>query len=286
MWLENLILKQAEQKLLPYRICAETIKSDEYRDWLPRIQEAYTQATYWHGTGRYHYQHQGESRYERVSEDGLLDILDSILQHDGLIPHQDPWIDSGGKTVSLGTVRMHSRLFARIHLYERDTLLYELGSVRYWVRLYMCLLLLWLSTNLYNCRQFMKSLFRRSTAKDLQAWASAIRKPQNGKVISIWHFVRGKSPDSDIEGNYPMLLGIARGTFEVIDTVPLTQAVEVRSLQPITLKDFTHVEVPLAKVRETEDFLRDRDFMLPVLPMEFVDVYLKDTTIRDLAYRA
>lgn len=284
MWLENLILKQMEKKLLPYRIQAEFIRPDEYRVWLPRIQASYVKATYWHGTGRYHYRYQGATRYESVSTDGVLDVLDSIIRHDGLTPHKDPWIDSGGKTVSLGTVRMHSRLFARIHLYEHDTLLYELGSVPDWVHLYTRLLLLWLVTNMGSCKQFLKSLLRRSTYRDLQSWVGAIRRPKDGKVISLSHFINGKSPDSDIEGNYPILFGIAGGMLEVMDTVPLTHAVEVRSLRPVTLKDFTHIEVPLANVRETEELLRSRGVSLPVLPLEFVDVYLKDASLRDLAY--
>lgn len=287
MWLENLILKKEEVALLPYRHKAEVLTKEldsQYQSYVPRIKDLYDKATYWHGTGRYHYQYQGESRYEKVNADGLLDVLDSIIQHNGLTPHNDPWIDSGGKTVSLGTVRMHSRLFARIHLYERDTLLYELGSVPYWTKLYMRLLLLWLFVDLRNCKQFIKSLFRRALYKDLQSWVGAIRKPQNGRVISLWNFVNGESPDSDIEGNYPMLFGITKGTFKTIDTVPLTHAVEVRSLQPVMLADFTHIEVPYANVKETEELLKSRDVMLPVIPIEFVDMYLANLPLKKLAY--
>jgi hypothetical protein len=286
MILESLILRQAEKKLQPYRLKGETFKkkTPEYASYLPKIKHCLGRSNYWHGTGRYHYQYQGESRYGSVNADGLLDVLDSIIQHNGLTPHQDPWIDSGGKTVSLGTVRMHSWLFARIHLYEHDALLYELGNVPFWTRLYMRLLLLWLFTNLRSFAQFFKSLFRRSTYKDLQAWVGAIRKPQNGRVISLWNFVNGESPDSDIKRNYPILFGVAKGTLQVINTIPLTHAVEVRSLQSITLRDFTHIEVPLAKVKETEDLLKSRDVPLPVLPMELVDLYLSDKPVKELAY--
>lgn len=286
MKLEQWILNRAEKELLPCRLQAESFKQEhsDYAKYLPRIEACLLKATYWHGTGRYHYSYQGESRYENVDAGELLDVLDSIIRHDGLLPHNDPWIDSGGKTVSLGTVRMHSRLFARIHLYEHDTLLYELGSVPCWVHLYTRLLLLWLLTNLGSCMQFMKSLFRRSTYKDLQSWVGAIRRPQNGKVISLSHFVSGKSPDSDIRGNYPILFGISKGTLRVIDTVPLTHAVEVRSLQPVTLKDFTHMEVPLANVKETENFLGTNGISLPVLPLEYVDAFMSNIPLKTLAY--
>jgi hypothetical protein len=263
MWLEDFLLKRAEKKILPYRISAQSIDLKIYRQWLPRIQKIYSDKKYWHGTGRYHYMYESGSRYENPKTVEYFDVLNSIIEHKGLIPHHDPWINSGGKTVSLGTVRMHSRLFARIHLYERDALFYELGNVQYWVRLYACLLFVWLLIDLGNCKQFLKSLFQKSAPKNLQAWASAIRKPRNGKVISIWHFINGESPDSDIEGNYPILIGITRDKLEVIDSIPLTHAVEVRSLKIVDLDAFTHIEVPLAKVAETESFLGQKKYHHP-----------------------
>jgi hypothetical protein len=118
----------------------------------------------------------------------------------------------------------------------------------------------------------------------LQTWASAIRKPKNGKVISIRQLMSGHILGSDIESNYPLLIGVAKGTLEVIDTVPLTHAIEVRSLQPVALKDFTHMEVPLAKIKETEEFLKSKGVRLSVLPIEFVDAYMSDLPLRALAY--
>lgn len=94
----------------------------------------------------------------------------------------------------------------------------------------------------------------------------------------------GHFPGSDIESNYPLLIGIAKGTREVIDTMPLARAVEVRSLQPVMLKDFTHIEVPLEKVKETEEFLKIKGISVPVLPLEFVDIYLANVPLKNLAY--
>jgi hypothetical protein len=287
MWLEQFILKQAEKGLAKSRITGESLKKKletEYQNYLPRIKECYEQAEYWHGTGRYHYGHSDESRYESTNADGTLDVLGSIATSDGLTPHHDPWIASGGKTVSLGTVRMHSRLFARIHLYEGDTLMYELGSARYWTRLYMLLLLYWLLTNLRSCRQFMKSLLRQSSSKDLQLWAGALRKPHNGKVVSIRDILNGEALGSDIEGNYPILVGIARGNLRVMETIPLVHAVEVRSFDSVTLKDFTHIEVPFARVQETKEFLKSKAVFLEVLPLEFIDMYMSDMPMRTLAW--
>ncbi|MDB5195471.1 MAG: hypothetical protein JWO84_655, partial [Parcubacteria group bacterium] len=159
MWLEDMVLRKGEKKLQSYRLEAEGLKSSpSYLNYVPRIQSALSTARYWHGTGRYHYKDPTD----------VVDILTSIINDDGLKPHLDPWLDSGGKTVSLGTTRMHSRLFARVHLNERDTLVYELGSVRYWIRLYAVLLLFWLLTNLRSHREFIKKLFRRASIKEIQ----------------------------------------------------------------------------------------------------------------------
>lgn len=287
MWLESVIVKVAERKLRPYRNSADVLKkkrATEYESYLTRIKELYANATYWHGTGRYHYSYEGESRYERVDAASFIDVLELIIERKGLTPHLDPWIASGGKTVSLGTVRMHSRLFARIHMYEKDALFYELGSAKYWVQLYMVLLILWSCMNIKGVYQFAKSFFRRSSYKDMQTWGSAIRKPKNGRVIRVFDVLSGNVVGSDIKNNYPVLIGIKRENTEVMDTVPLTHAVEVRSLHAITVEDFTHIEVPLQNMEETEALLRKENVYLPVLPMEFVDMYMSEFPLRTLAW--
>lgn len=286
MNLESFILAKAEKTLRPYRVDGKELReiNTQYQDYFPRIRACLDRATYWHGTGCYHYSYQGASRYERVSTDGLLDVLDSIIQHDGLTPHHDPWIESGGNTVSLGTVRMHSRLFARAHLYEDDALLYELGSARFWVRLYMYFLSSWLLSDLRGCRHILKHLLRRSSYGNFQTWAGALRKSNGTKVISIRDLVRAKIMSSDIEGNYPILIGIAKDRLKLIDIIPLTHRVEVRSLDPVRLQNFTHIEVPFGKVAETNKFLKERGVSLEVLPLEFVDVYMADLPLKTLTY--
>lgn len=287
MNIEQRIIAKAEKKLLPYRIEAERFKSEQrevYEHYFPCIQKCLEEATYWHGTGRYHYQYQGESRYESVRADALLDVLGSLVEQDGLIPHHDPWIDSGGKTVSLATVRMHSRLFARIHLYEKDTLTYELGDIRFWVILYTKLLLLWTIRNVYNCRQFIAGLFRRGSYTDLQTYASALRKPHGNRAVAFGDLITMQAVTTDIPGNYPILIGISKKNLQTVDTIPLTHAVEVRSLQPVMLQNFTHIEVPLVKIEETEKVLKEKGVELAVLPLEFVDIYVSATPLAKLAY--
>ncbi len=287
MRLEQFIIKKAEKRLLSYRTQAESVKREKavgYQQHLPQISRLYKRATHWHGTGRYHYQHQKDSRYEEVCEDKVIDILDAILESDGLKPHVDPWIDSGGKTVSLATVRMHAKAFARIHTYERDILLYELGSIKYWLRLYFLLLLIWFGSNFRTHLTLIRTLFRPSFFQDIQSWSSAIRKPNKKKVVSILNIFRGDVPVSDIAGNYPILIGIVIESENLIDTIPLTNKVEKRSLKLIKLSQFTHIEVPLQKIAETKKILEKRGISLPIVPLEFGDLYLANQPLETLAY--
>lgn len=285
MSIEGYILKAGEKGLLPYRAEAVTLRSDpNYKKYLPRIQKALAATSYWHGTGRYHYRYIEDRRYGEIDTENTVDILKGIIAADGLKPHLDPWIDSGGRTVSLGTARMHSRAFARVCLYESDTLLYELGSIRYWARLYSIYLFLWLSSNLQACQLFLKALFRRSSTKDMQAWAGAVRKPKGKKVMTLKTMWSGESLSSDIEGNYPILIGVAKENLSVIDVIPLTHAVEVRSLNTVHFKDIVYLEVPLARVTETKALLIAHNIEVEVLPMEYVDVYMSTIPLRQLAY--
>jgi len=50
------------------------------------------------------------------------------------------------------------------------------------------------------------------------------------------------------------------------------------------LSQFTHVEVPLQNVAETERFLQDRGLMISVIPLEFGDMYLANQSLAELSY--
>ncbi len=286
MWLEKLILKKAEKRLRPYRIQAESVKQEraaQYQQYVPQITTLYARATHWHGTGRYHYRHQEDSRYQGLGDDSV-DILTEIIESGGLKPHQDPWIYSGGKTVSLATVRMHARGFARIHADEESIFVYELGSVTYWFRLYVLLLLVWLFTNMRSQRVFIKGLFRPSFFQDIQSWTRAIRKPDDKNLPSMSDIFGGYITASDIAGNYPVLIGVVANPENLVDTIPLTHKVEQRSLHKIILAQFTHIEVPLQYVATTEEILKEKSIFLPVIPLEFGDLYLANEPLDKLAF--
>jgi hypothetical protein len=39
------------------------------------------------------------------------------------------------------------------------------------------------------------------------------------------------------------------------------------------LQDITHIEVPLANIKETEDFLKQKNIALQIIPLEFGEIY-------------
>jgi hypothetical protein len=53
MWLERLILRKTEKRLLPYREQVESLDvdvKDKYKNYLPQIEKCYTLATHWHAS--------------------------------------------------------------------------------------------------------------------------------------------------------------------------------------------------------------------------------------------
>lgn len=283
MWLERLIIRKAQRKLLPYRQRATELDADlmrQYRDRLPEIECLYAETTYWHGTGRYQYCRLSKD----VDDKKVIDVLGAVLAQRQLEPRRDPWIDSGGDTVSLATVRMHGRIYAVVHQNQATNLAYELGSATFWSRFYFTLLFVWLNTNLWRHRTFIKKLLRPASFSQIQNRVGTTRKPRNQKSYSFVEFLQGKHLSSDIEGNYAVLFGVRPQEENLIEAIPLTHKVEQRSLQPITLDQITHIEVPLDYVSVTEQKLRQYNADLPVLPLEFGDLYLVDRPLRELAF--
>ncbi|MEK7628107.1 MAG: hypothetical protein AAB421_01670 [Patescibacteria group bacterium] len=255
----------------------------DYQKHLPEITTVYRQATHWHGTGRYRHERMKDSG-DRENRSTVSDILVGIVESGGLHPYKDPWIDSGGKTVSLATVRMLSRTFARIHANEHSTFVYELGSIKFWLRLYFFLFSVWLCTDRRARSMVARSFFQGSFFRDIQIWESAIRRPDKRKTVTVLNGFQKQIQVSDIEGNYPILFGIVAETKDLVETTLIARKVERRSLKPITMQQFTHIEVPLQNVVETEKILKDNGITLTVIPLEFGDMYLANQPLDKLAY--
>lgn len=288
--LERVVLAHAERRLEPFRTqaaVAQGMHRGHVARYFPKIEECYARASYWHGTGRYHYAHQDGSRYSQNTET-VMDVLGSITTAGGLKPHFDPWLPTEGKcreSVSLATARMHSWVFARVHLYKTDTLLYELGNLQYWVPLFLVLLLTWLSEKpFHGVSEFSRMRRRTPMMRSFQTWAGAIRKREGGRVISLGSVLRGKDIWSDIPGNHPLLFGISDKHVKTYRVAPFLRKAEVRTLELVPFASMTHIEVPLANVEETETFLKNNGVILPVLPLEVCDIYCSGQPLSQLMY--
>jgi hypothetical protein len=290
--LEKAVTRAWERKLKKYREEAVRIKKEhdeEFQKHLPHIERCYAKAYYWHGTGRYQYKHGDSTRYEALDTSKHVDVLDSIIAGGGLTPHHDPWMLSDGgyaQTISVAPVRMHSRVYARVHQYEKNRLIYELGDIKFWIRFYLsALAVAVMEQPLRGMGELERIFFTTSARTNLQRWANVLHKKKKGRAVKLVDIWQGNHLYSDIPENYPMLFGITRGDIEFISSpLAVIDRVEKRARATIPYTNFTHVEVPLDKVAETKKFLESRGVELEVLPFEFGDLYCSHLSLHRLAY--
>lgn len=222
---------------------------------MAKVEAATKQSEYWHGTGRYQYR------------DGkVVDVLKGMIEQGGLLPQTDD-IDLVGTmdSVSLARSRTYARAYADMHQNgengERN------GSALLWSAAFIGPLALkiaqeekvWRSAN----RQRVKDHFAASNSAK---WYEKVRREPTG---TLGIFAKG----SDIEGNYPILFGIKEGTVAPTKTSESVAVHEVRSTEPISFGDLTHIEVPESKVPETQAMLMDAGFEVPVMAIEDFEAY-------------
>lgn len=287
---ERLLVYRSEKHLQKYRDAAKNVRSEflqQYQTYLPAIERCYTSAGYWHGTGRYHYYHANDSRYEEATQERVVDVLASILNEGALTGHQDLWVKVGGqyrKTVSVAPSRMHARLYAHIHLREGVWLEYVFGGTRFWTGFFIFIASFGIISRIDKKeREFIKwTIFNKNFLKHARTWASAIRC--NLDQYIVLPFWRAYDLRSDISGNYGILFGIKRSAIKGDGILPFIKNIEVRIEKTIQLEDMTHVEVPLENVEETRRMLLSRNITLPVIPLEFGELYCSQFPLSKLAH--
>ncbi|NCN58304.1 hypothetical protein GW940_00110 [Candidatus Microgenomates bacterium] len=84
---------------------------------------------------------------------------------------------------------------------------------------------------------------------------------------------------SDIQGNYPLIIGIRENAFPEADIAGVLRKHESRSKIPIPLDLLTHVEVPFDYVDEVQNAVMDYGSHIPVIPIEWGDEYSKTLPI-------
>jgi len=285
---ERLLVSRSEKHLRKYRDAAKHMRAEflhQYYSYLPEIERCYERAGYWHGTGRYHHYHADDSRYQNVDMKRVVDVLESILEEGALTKHTDLWVKFHGqlkKTVSVAPSRMHARLYAHIHLREGVWLEYVFGGTRFWMGFFV-LLASWqiFAKSSQEERRFAKwTILNRNLFKQVRAWGSAVCNLDRYKILPFW---RAYDLRSDIAENYGILFGIKREAIQGDGMLPFIKRLEIRIEQEITLADMTHVEVPLENVEETKRMLVSKKIPLPVIPLEFGELYCSQFPLTKLA---
>ncbi len=286
---ERLLVSRSEKHLQKYRDAAQRMHAEflqQYYSYLPEIERCYEQAGYWHGTGRYHYYHANDSRYENVDASRVENVFESILEKGALTKHQDLWVKYGGQlkmTVSIAPSRMHARLYAHIHLREGVRLEYVFGGTRFWMGFFIFLASWEVLTRYWSsdAQEFVKwTIFNKKTLKHARAWGSAICNLDKYKILPLW---RAYDLRSDIPGNHSVLFGIKREAIRGDGVLPLIKRLEVRVDHVIKLSDMTHIEVPLENIEETKRILATKNVSLPVIPLEFGEFYCSQFSLTKLA---
>ena len=115
----------------------------------------------------------------------------------------------------------------------------------------------------------------------MRNWASAVCNLKKHKTIPFW---RAYDLRSDIEGNYAILFGIKREAVDGRGVMPFLQRMEVRIHGAVPFERFTHVEVPQEHIENVRTFLEKNNIGLPVIPLEFGELYSSQFPLAELAH--
>lgn len=243
---------------------------EEYKNIYPLLEKIYGEnAYYWHGSGRYQYR------------DGqVVDILSEVVNANGLKPHEDLWLTRGGTrtTISAATSRMYAKLYAQLHTFQGEEPLYQYGGRKLWSNHFIGNFSKSLAFDIVQDAllngNLLKHIRRLQTGRQSgvkQVWLSKVSSDpavNNHSLISMM-----AEAESDIPGNYPVLLGLSKDSFTPVQVPGFIDMYEKRSSEPIPLEGFTHIEVPYMHVPQTQGILAGKGVQLPVVPLEFGDLY-------------
>lgn len=285
----NCFIRTKEEKLKGFRYddLKEAYKDDfsTYKEYLPLIEKCYAQDLYWHGTGRYHYRYDMNSREEEADRENVFDVLESIVDRKAVLAHQDLFVNfdsQAARTVSLTLCRMYARCYAEIHQYESDPLRYEYGTVRFWAGVIVPVQMIAILRNnpvRAYAPHFKKIVENTRGLRKLKGWISTFRKDFQSKrfPLSGIHDIR-----SDVVGNHGILLAFKKGSLK---TVPFDKAVErfeARVAGDLPLGSLSHIEVPVANLDEVKQFLESKNVTVPVIPIEFGERYCNRFSLKEL----
>lgn len=276
----------------------EIVNDPEYQAALPILEDIHRQATSWHGTGRY--------QYTPPTFDKERDVLDTLIFSDGLIPHpnENGAVNGPEDSISLAASPEYALLYAERHfpkgrnlgnyaVEEPDGKItgfinWSNDAKRYfssWGYFVMGPVAMRAAQDHSERSRALRDFRHEAELAKLDPnyiakYKYYTRKYRRGKIPKV-DVVRGGG--SDIEGNYPILIGIKDGSYDSVPVNKLYALHEKRSTSPIRIRDFTHIEVPETYIEATKEAMeRNRDILerngaasLPIIPMEWGEEYRK-----------
>jgi hypothetical protein len=200
----------------------------------------YSDIEYWHGTGRYQY-----------AGDTIVDVLGSIARTRMLLPSYDAFdLIRPMQSVSLARSRVYGRVYADMHgtgSKEKE----RYGSSLFWACAFLGDIAVEasLETRVWRPTGYRRMMDHLFEANALQ-WYKKLTRASGNTVVNIYR------DGSDIQGNYPVLFGVRRGSVTPSATSKAVSIHESRSECPIPLDhSIVHVEVPRDHVEETNRIL-------------------------------
>lgn len=252
---------------------------NEYEAEEERIDTLVKETKYWHGTGRYQYAKQGTSKYAGVSKKITFDVLAEIIHEGGLKPHYDPWAERYVKTphsISLANQWGYGKMYAHYHLDENASLQYEIAPISFWYRV-----IIWIQLTEHYCKFALGFLiwytFSDALQKQGKVWLSAFRSDTEKR----WPFWKILTAQSDIPHNYSILFGV-KDCLTPLAIPKILRFMETRTDTLIAFGDITFVAVPYANVREMKQILIERGVPVPVLSLEFLEIYMRQYSLKEI----
>lgn len=287
--LTNYFVRTRGKKLEGFKY--DSLKNDRvgdfsaYQEYLPLIEKCYTQDLYWHGTGRYHYEYNMNSREEQADHEKIFDVLESIINQKGMMAHHDLFVDfstQGKKTISLTSCRMYARCYAEIHQCEANLLAYEYGDIAFWMKVIIPLQIIALLGNnpIRNYFPRFIDIFKQKRAhKKVSGWISTFRNVNKKKSYSIFHLDKIRS---DIRNNHGILLAFKKDNIKTYSFDRAIEKFEARTHEDIPLGSLSHIEVPIANIKEVEDLLKKHNVYTLVIPIEYGEKYCNKFSLKEL----
>ncbi len=244
----------------------------EYQTTLPEIGKVVSESWAWHGTGRYQYRPDDQSK--------TRDVLQTIIDEDGLIPHRDALDFTQGEMQSISTspAWLYSLMYSQWH-YETGKTLFDKGRNGLIYSYYLAPMAwrMLVEAHIHKDPNYMQ-MMDRSTRKAFMKLAGGFHDKYTKTRSTPMDMVKGGQ--SDISGNYPMLIGIKKGAFEPRPIARALDKHEMRSSTPIYMKDFTHILVPEDKVAEVTTILKTHGKNVPVYPIEWEIEYSRTLPLK------